>query len=110
MMAIPLLALIMFVTTISIATLDEQVHVSYRDNSQAKVDLRQVIGLPSIAIGTSQGATRNPLLEVYCTSLYDLPGGYCYAIAATFVDTPMRDLTYARRVPCFNITACKVEQ
>jgi hypothetical protein len=40
--------------------------------------LRQAVGLPSIAIGNLNPAARNPGLELYCTGLFDDPGGYCF--------------------------------
>lgn len=40
--------------------------------------LRQLIGLPSVAIGNLNPASRVPGLELMCPSLYDSPGGYCY--------------------------------
>jgi hypothetical protein len=39
--------------------------------------LRRIVGLPSVAIGNLSPAARNPGLEIFCTSLYDVPGGYC---------------------------------
>ncbi len=39
--------------------------------------LRQLVGLPSDAVGNLNPVTRNPGLELYCTSLYDMPGGFC---------------------------------
>ena len=39
--------------------------------------LRQLMGLPSIAVGNLSPAARNPGLELFCTGLYDTPGGYC---------------------------------
>jgi hypothetical protein len=39
--------------------------------------LREVLGLPSIAVGNLNPAARNPGLELFCTGLYDTPGGYC---------------------------------
>jgi hypothetical protein len=47
--------------------------------TNSKTDsLRQLVGLPSIAEGNLNPASRNPALEIMCTSLYDSPGGYCY--------------------------------
>jgi hypothetical protein len=40
--------------------------------------LRQLVGLPSVAVGNLNPSARNPGLEYLCTSLYDVPGGYCY--------------------------------
>jgi hypothetical protein len=38
---------------------------------------REVVGLPSIAIGNLSPSARVPGLELLCTGLYDAPGGYC---------------------------------
>jgi hypothetical protein len=40
--------------------------------------LRQLVGLPSFAVGNLNPSARNPGLEFFCTALYDTPGGYCY--------------------------------
>ena len=39
--------------------------------------VREIVGLPSIAVGNLNPAARNPGLEILCTGLYDSPGGYC---------------------------------
>jgi hypothetical protein len=52
-------------------------------------------GLPSLAIGNLNPAARNPGLEVLCTSLYDVPGGYC--------------IYFTQGVPQLNLTlACNI--
>ena len=40
--------------------------------------MRQIVGLPSIAVGNLNPSARNPGLEIFCTSILDSPGGYCY--------------------------------
>ncbi len=40
--------------------------------------LRQLVGLPSFAVGNLNPSARNPGLEFFCAALYDSPGGYCY--------------------------------
>jgi hypothetical protein len=40
--------------------------------------LRQLVGLPSFAVGNLSPSARNPGLEFMCPALYDSPGGYCY--------------------------------
>ncbi len=67
-------------------------------------DLRATIGLPSIAIGTNYEGTRNPLTEVFVRSLYDIPGGYDYVVASSFIDTPLKFKEYYETVPGFNLT------
>jgi hypothetical protein len=39
--------------------------------------LRQMVGLPSVAVGNLNPSARNPGVELLCTGLYDIPGGYC---------------------------------
>ena len=52
-------------------------------NNFAKVDdsetnnLRSLLGFSSIAIGNLNPAARQPGVEVFCTSIYDVPAGYC---------------------------------
>jgi hypothetical protein len=51
--------------------------ISWSTNKSSDV-LRQIVGLPSIAIGNLNPSARNPGLEILCTSFNDAPGGYCY--------------------------------
>jgi hypothetical protein len=44
--------------------------------------LRQIVGLPSLAIGNLNPVARNPGLELLCPALFDTPGGYCYYFTA----------------------------
>ncbi|MCQ5376824.1 MAG: hypothetical protein NO516_02105 [Candidatus Methanomethylicia archaeon] len=69
--------------------------------------LRETIGLPSIAVGTNYEGTRNPLLEIFVRSLYDVPGGHDYVVSSSFIDTPMRLGFYRESVPGFNMTMRK---
>jgi hypothetical protein len=52
--------------------------LSWSNRLNAPEPLRQLVGLPSIAVGNLNPAARNPGLEFLCTGLYDIPGGYCY--------------------------------
>lgn len=67
-------------------------------------ELRAAIGLPSIAVGTNYEGTRNPLLEIFVRSLYDVPGGYDYVVPSSFIDTPLKLKEYHETVPGFNLT------
>ncbi|MGQ9759008.1 MAG: hypothetical protein ACUVQ5_00315 [Candidatus Methanomethylicaceae archaeon] len=67
-------------------------------------ELREIIGLPSIAIGTNYEGTRNPLLEVFVRPLYDVPGGYDYVVPSSFIDTPLKLKEYHESIPGFNLT------
>ena len=53
--------------------------------------LRYAVGLPSVAVGNLSPSARNPGVEVLCTGLYDVPGGYCnyYSMGVPFVIFPM---------------------
>ncbi len=53
--------------------------------------LRQAVGLPSIALGNLNPSARNPGVELLCTGLYDVPGGYCsyFAPGVPFISFPM---------------------
>ena len=50
--------------------------------------LRQIVGLPTVAIGNLNPSARNPGLELLCTGLYDVPGGYCnyFALGVPFIN------------------------
>ncbi len=53
--------------------------------------LRYAVGLPSVAVGNLSPSARNPGVEVLCTGLYDVPGGYCnyYSMGVPFINFPM---------------------
>jgi len=51
--------------------------MAWLDKETSPDPLREVLGLPSIAIGNLNPSARNPGLELFCTGLYDTPGGYC---------------------------------
>ncbi len=53
--------------------------------------LRQIVGLPSVAIGNLNPSARNPGVEILCTGLFDVPGGYCtyFAPGVPFIYFPM---------------------
>jgi hypothetical protein len=52
--------------------------VSWSTKANNPDSIRQVVGLPSVAVGNLNPSARNPGLELFCTALYDVPGGYCY--------------------------------
>jgi hypothetical protein len=56
-------------------TISEISWSSKNNNSDA---LRQIVGLPSFAVGNLNPSARNPGLEALCTALSDSPRGYCY--------------------------------
>jgi hypothetical protein len=51
--------------------------ISWLAKENAFDSTREVVGLPSIAIGNLSPSARVPGLELLCTGLYDSPGGYC---------------------------------
>jgi hypothetical protein len=51
--------------------------MTWLDKEKSSDPLREVLGLPSIAVGNLNPAARNPGLELFCAGLYDTPGGYC---------------------------------
>jgi hypothetical protein len=51
--------------------------LSWSMKENAPDSLRQLVGLPSVAVGNLNPSARNPGVELLCTGLYDVPGGYC---------------------------------
>jgi len=58
-----------------------QSEMSWTNKENSPQPLRQVVGLPNIAVGNLNPAARSPGLEVLCISFYDVPGGYCHYFA-----------------------------
>ncbi len=100
---LPALAIVFTAALMSLAAYSE----SQWSNHEYDKNLREILGFPSIAIGTNYEGTRNPLLEVFVRSLYDIPGGYDYIVSSSFIDTPMRLVDFRERTPGFNFTAVK---
>jgi hypothetical protein len=67
------IGLLLFVTISCVAS-----QISWSITVNKTDSLRQIVGLPSVAVGNLNPSSRNPALEIMCTSLYDSPGGYCY--------------------------------
>ncbi len=65
--------------------------LSWSKKENSTDSLRQLVGLPSIAVGNLSPAARNPSMEILCTGLYDTPGGYCsyFTDGIPFVDSPI---------------------
>ncbi|MEN3017295.1 MAG: hypothetical protein ABC612_07810, partial [Candidatus Methanosuratincola petrocarbonis] len=68
---LPVLAIVLTAALVSVSVYSET-QWSMREYDRA---LREVVALPSIAVGTNYEGTRNPLIEVFVRSLYDVPGG-----------------------------------
>jgi hypothetical protein len=68
--------LAIFVLAVFIASSCLQSELAWANITNNPQPLRQLTGLPSLAVGNLSPATRNPGLET-CTSFYDVPGGFC---------------------------------
>ena len=102
--ALPLLAVGLLLLIMTATVQSELYWRDVTSNPRPQDPIRALMGLPSLAIGTTSSATRNPILETFCTSLYDSPGGYCYVVAASFVETPLKDPQVFSSIPGFNYT------
>jgi hypothetical protein len=82
------LALVLFVAFSCVAS-----DISWSTKDEDSDSLRQLVGLPTVAIGNLNPAARSPGLEVFCTSIYDVPGGYCnyFAPGVPYSDFKMAD-------------------
>ncbi len=65
--------------------------ISWSSKENTTDSLRQVVGLPSIAVGNLSPSARNPGVEALCTGLYDVPSGYCnyFSMGVPFINFPM---------------------
>ncbi len=55
--------------------------ISWSNKENSSDSIRQLVGLPSEAIGNLNPSARNPGLELFCPALNDVPGGFCYYFA-----------------------------
>ena len=71
---------------ISVSCAASEMSWTNRENTPDR--LRAAVGLPSDVVGNLNPAARNPGLELFCTGLYDVPGGYCnyFADGVPFVN------------------------
>ncbi|MEM2743196.1 MAG: hypothetical protein QXF54_04275 [Candidatus Methanomethylicaceae archaeon] len=106
MKKVDIFPIIAFISTILLLILCIINQISW-ENKEYYYDLRRTIGLPSIAIGINYEGTRNPLLDVFVRSLYDIPGGHDYVVASSFIDTPLKLREFFERIPGFNISVKK---
>ena len=109
---VPIITLIMLAAVLAACAVSEQTWSDIKyTRPEGEQDIRRLVGLPSINAGGNYKATRNPLLEIFCTSLYDMPNGHDYIYPATsYVDTPLRDPEYLKTVPEFNMSAVRVQR
>lgn len=65
--------------------------ISWSVKEKAPDSLRQIVGLPSLAVGNLNPSARNPGVEFLCTGLYDVPGGYCnyFTVGVPFINFSM---------------------
>ncbi len=90
-------ALILLISVSCVAS-----ELSWADRERSPDALRQAVGLPSNVVGNLNPAARNPGLELFCTSLYDVPGGYCnyFADGVPFINfTYNQNLTKSELSP-----------
>ena len=82
--AIAILLMFVFVSCAA-----SEISWSIKENDAAS--LRRIVGLPSVAVGNLSPSARNPGVEVLCTGLYDVPGGYCnyFSMGVPFISFPM---------------------
>src|SRR5512135_1509062 len=71
---------------VAASTVASEISWSIKENNPDV--LRQVVGLPSLAVGNLNPSARNPGVELLCTGLYDVPGGYCnyFALGVPFIN------------------------
>ncbi len=82
----PLLFVAVLTTFVLLACVASE--ISWSTKESAPDVLRQTVGLPSVAVGNLNPSARNPGLELLCTGLYDVPGGYCsyFALGVPFIN------------------------
>ncbi len=83
---IPLFLVAVLTTFVLLACVASE--ISWSTKESAPDVLRQTVGLPSVAVGNLNPSARNPGLELLCTGLYDVPGGYCsyFALGVPFIN------------------------
>ncbi len=81
--------IVILLTFVFVSSALSEISWSIKDNRADP--LRQAIGLPSVAVGNLSPSARNPGVELLCTGLYDVPGGYCnyFTLGVSFTDFPM---------------------
>jgi hypothetical protein len=82
-------AIALLLAFISVSCVLSEVSWSMKENNPDS--LRSAIGLLSVAVGNLSPSARNPGVEVLCTGLYDVPGGYCnyFSMGIPFIGFPM---------------------
>jgi len=82
-------AIAILLTFVFVSCVASEVSWSLKENNNDS--LRYVVGLPNVAVGNLSPSARNPGVEVLCTGLYDVPGGYCnyFSMGVPFISFPM---------------------
>ena len=64
--------------------------ISWSSKENTTDSLRQMVGLPSVAVGNLSPSARNPGVEAFCTGIYDVPSGYCnyFSMGVPFIESP----------------------
>ena len=83
---IVLLAVVVLMIYVSFSCLISE--ISWATKGKTTDPLRELVGLPSLSTGNLNPAARNPGLEILCTGLNDVPGGYCnyFTLGVSFVN------------------------
>ena len=83
---IVLLVVVVLLVYVSLSCLISE--ASWAKRTKTTDSLRELVGLPTLSTGNLSPAARNPGLEILCTGLYDVPGGYCsyFTIGVAFVN------------------------
>ena len=81
--------IVILLTFVFVSCALSEISWSIKDNKPDP--LRQALGLPSVAVGNLSPSARNPGVELLCTGLYDVPGGYCnyFTMGVSKTDFPM---------------------
>ena len=83
---IVLSAVVLLMVYVSLSCLISE--VSWATKGKTNDSLRRLVGLPSLSTGNLNPAARNPGLEILCTGLNDVPGGYCsyFTLGVSFMN------------------------
>jgi hypothetical protein len=81
-------AIVVLFTFVFVSCALSEISWSMKENTADS--LRRVVGLPSLAVGNLSPSARNPGVEILCTGLYDVPGGYCnyFSMGVPFINFP----------------------
>lgn len=98
---VPKLILLLTILLIFVFSSCTTSELSWSMNETSPDSMRQLLGLPSVAVGNLNPSARNPGLEFLCTGFYDVPGGYCNYFS---MGTPFTDLSIPKNFEITNST------